>query len=69
VTAAEPADLPARLRRVVSTDPEATGLLFDGREYPWSYLRDAAATLEELAGAGAAGSGSCCATGRGRSRR
>jgi hypothetical protein len=67
VAATEPADLPARLRRVLSTDPDATGLLFAGREYPWAYLGGAAAALDELASGG--GSGSCCATARARSRR
>jgi acyl-CoA synthetase (AMP-forming)/AMP-acid ligase II len=52
VAAPEPADLPARLRRVPAVDPDATGLLFAGREYPWSYLGEAAETLERLAGGG-----------------
>ncbi|TDV55993.1 class I adenylate-forming enzyme family protein [Actinophytocola oryzae] len=40
--------LPARLRRVLATDPAATALTFEDRDYPWAFLRHAVDDLERL---------------------
>jgi len=40
--------LSVRLRRVLSHDPAATALLFNGRRHPWGCYADAVRDLDEL---------------------
>jgi long-chain acyl-CoA synthetase len=40
--------LPARLRRVVSAEPETTALTFEDRGYPWEFLRRGVDDLDRL---------------------
>jgi len=48
--------LARRIRQVPGLDPSATALVFEGREYPWDYLRTAGTDLDDLlAAAGMAG--------------
>jgi long-chain acyl-CoA synthetase len=47
-TAAYHDRLPTHLRRVLQTSSNRTGLIFEEREYPWSYLQEGVDALDEL---------------------
>ena len=65
--------LPVRLRRVLTADPQAPALHFEGRVYPWRFLQRAVDELDGLLRRPArpmrTGSASCCATALGTSPR